>query len=114
MELGEDGRVSWNDGVWQGAWYEVNGNLVITWDCRAQEENSKTHFYRRIHDDVAGWELMERDGRPIPHKPQHSQRAVLLPKRVPPTSDEPPTSDGNESRGYVGYGRMAQGGNLGA
>ena len=58
MELGPDGRVKSGGGDWNGAWYEVNGNLVITWDGRAQEENLKTHFYRRIHDDVAGWELM--------------------------------------------------------
>ena len=88
MELGPDGRVKWDGGDWHGAWYEVNGNLVITWDCRAQEDNVKTHFYRRIHGDVAGWELMERDGLTIPHKPQHPQRCLLLPKRVPPTSDE--------------------------
>ena len=79
---------AWGGGDWHGAWFEVNGNLDIKWDCPAQEENLKTHFYRRIHADVAGWELMERDGRTIPHKPQHPQRALLLPKRETPTSDE--------------------------
>ena len=69
MNLRDDGKVRWGTGTWHRDWQDDGGgNLIIAWNCDAQIESVKMHYYVRLQSDVDAWELKVRDERPITDK----------------------------------------------